>query len=537
MNTVKSNIVDKLALQVDSFQEGFEILSKSKSVEEIGKQFATLLRGNFFVTDIDIFYKIKSNVEWKIIYGNDKSRSESFEDFDDDKLHISYKNKPDNTISIIKPLIDKTIIGISIGAKLDKSDFTEFDKISLQIFIQLLDNAYQSFLTQKKEKNLIFELNQRVLQLNNLIDTGIDLTKFENRNTLLELSISRAAVLTDASHALAQVSKKDKVIDEAVFPPGLNTSLVSDSKNKISASFNFQNNDYAFTLANKESRRGTGSFTSLDQILLDAIARQVNAAIENAFLHQESLVKERIEQELDVAASIQQRVIPRELPKIAGYDIAGINIPSREVGGDYYDCIDIGNDKFALIMADVSGKGIAAALLVNTLNASLYSYLDFNTPLPEMTDKLNKIIFNASPSDKFITFFIAVLSTKSGELDIVNAGHNPILLLRSDGSVHKITASGVGLGMFDFGIPFQGETLTLNKNERLFLYTDGIPEAMNEQEEEYSDERMEKFFIENKTDTAQGFVDNIVKDVKSFTGNAEQSDDITTLYLIRNSQT
>ena len=533
MNTIKSNIVDKLALQVDSFQEGFEILSKSKSVAEIGKQFATLLRGNFFVTEIDIFYKINSNDEWKLIYGNDKSRSEILENFNDDKLHISYKDNTDNIVSIIKPLIDRSIIGITIGAKLDKSDFTEFDKISLQIFIQLLDNAYQSFLTQKKEKNLIFELNQRVLQLNNLIDTGIDLTKFENRNTLLELSISRAAVLTDASHALVRVHKGDKVIDEALFPPGLDTLEVLESKNKISASFNFKENDYNFTLANKESRKGTGSFTALDQILLDAIARQVNAAIENAFLLQESLIKERIEQELDVAASIQQRVIPRELPKIPGYDVSGINIPSREVGGDYYDCIDLGNDRFALVMADVSGKGIAAALLVNTLNASLYSYLDSNTPLPEMTDKLNKIIYNASPSDKFITYFIAVLNTKTGELDIVNAGHNPILLLRSDGKMHKIEAGGVGLGMFDFGIPYQGEALTLNKSERLFLYTDGIPEAMNEQEEEYSDERMEKFFLENKTNSAREFVDILVKDVKSFTGNAEQSDDITILYLIR----
>jgi sigma-B regulation protein RsbU (phosphoserine phosphatase) len=533
LNTIKSNIVDKLALQVDSFQEGFEILSRSKSVGEIGKQFATLLRGNFLVSDIDIFHKIKSNDEWKLIYGNDTSRAESFENIDEDKLHISYNDNSDNSVCIVKPLIDNSILGVTIGAKLDKTEFSEFDKISLQIFIQLLDNAYQSFLTQKKEKNLIFELNQRVLQLNNLIDTGIDLTKFENRNTLLELSISRAAVLTDASHGLVQVSKEDKIIDEAVFPPGLESSTVAESENKINASFNYQELEYNFLLANKESRSGAGSFTDLDRILLDAISRQVNAAIENDFLLQESLIKERIEQELNVAASIQQRVIPRELPKIPGYDVAGINIPSREVGGDYYDCIDLGDDKFALVMADVAGKGIAAALLVNTLNASLYAYLDNKTPLPEMTDKLNKIIYNASPSDKFITYFITILNTKTGKLDIVNAGHNPILLLRSDGTMHKIEAGGVGLGMFDFGIPYEGETLSLNKNERLFLYTDGIPEAMNEREEEYSDERMENFFLENKTISAQEFVDNIVKDVKSFTGNAEQSDDITTLYLIR----
>jgi hypothetical protein len=119
LNTIKSNIVDKLALQVDSFQEGFEILSRSKSVGEIGKQFATLLRGNFLVSDIDIFHKIKSNDEWKLIYGNDTSRAESFENIDEDKLHISYNDNSDNSVCIVKPLIDNSILGVTIGAKLD----------------------------------------------------------------------------------------------------------------------------------------------------------------------------------------------------------------------------------------------------------------------------------------------------------------------------------------------------------------------------------------------------------------------------------
>jgi sigma-B regulation protein RsbU (phosphoserine phosphatase) len=450
-------------------------------------------------------------------------------------MQIEYELNEDVKACANLPLLDNSIFGITVGTKLDKTEFTEFDKITLQIFLQLLDNAYQSFLTRQKEKNLIFELNQRVLQLNNLIDTGIDLSKFENRKLLFELALQRAAVLTDTSHAMVLISKDEEIMEEILFPPGMESSTVSGSQNKISASFTYQEKDYIFTLANKESRVGAAEYTELDKLLLKAIARQVNAAIENDFLLQESLIKERIEGELNVAASIQQRVIPRELPVIPGFDVAGINIPSREVGGDYYDCIDLGDDKFALVMADVAGKGIAASLLVNTLNASLYAYLDNKTPLPEMADKLNKIIYNASPPDKFITYFITILNAKTGELDIVNAGHNPILLLRANGTMQKIEAGGVGLGMFDFGIPYTGEERILEKEERLFLFTDGIPEAMNEEEEEYSDERMEEFFMKNKTNTAQEFVDKIVKDVKSFTGNAEQSDDITVLYLIRKS--
>jgi sigma-B regulation protein RsbU (phosphoserine phosphatase) len=532
--TFESNIVNKLALQVDSFQEGFELLSAAKNVTEMGKQFATLLRDNFLISDINIFHKVNKSSDWKTIHGNSTNYDESFKEINDERLLIKYDEVSEIKVRIILPLIDKSIIGIAIGAKLDKSSFTEFDKISLQIFIQLLDNAYQSFINRQNEKDLIFELNQRVLQLNNLIDTGIDLTKFENRNTLLELAIARAAVLTDASYALVQVIKEEEVIDSVTFPPGMESSLVTNDDNKISASFNYQEHDYSFILSGKESRIGTASFTDLDQILLDAISRQVNAAIENDFLHQESLIKERIEQELNVAASIQQIVIPRELPEIPGYDVAGINIPSREVGGDYYDCIDLGDGRFAIVMADVAGKGIAAALLVNTLNASLYAYLDNNTPLPEMTDNLNKIIYNASPSDKFITYFITILNTKTGELDIVNAGHNPILLLRTDGSMDKIEAGGVGLGMFDFGIPFSGQKSIMNPGDKLFLYTDGIPEAMNEEDEEYSDERMIKFFKEHSEISSKEFINAVVKDVKNYAGDAQQSDDITVLILKRN---
>lgn len=534
MSYAHSNIVDKLALQVDSFHEGFEILSESKSINEMAKQFASLIRGNFLVTDVNFFYKETSQSQWSLLYGKKEINSECMISNTSNRMKIKYDLNYDVKVCVNLPLIDKSVFGITIGVKLDKSDFTELDKITLQIFLQLLDNSYQSYLSRQKEKNLIFELNRRVLQLSNLIDTGIDLSKFENRQLLLELALQRAAVLTDTSHAKVMMKASGKTIEELLFPPGLDSSIITKSEKKISASFIYHEKEYVFTLANKESRAGNTNYTELDKLLLEAITRQVNAAIENEFLHREALEKEKIEQEINVAASIQQKIIPTILPEITGYEVAGINIPSREVGGDYYDCIDLENGKFALIIADVSGKGIAASLLVNTLNASLYAFLNFNISLTEMTDKLNKIIFNASPPDKFITFFVAVLDQKTGELDIVNAGHNPILILRQNGKLEKIDAGGVGLGMFDMGLPYEGEKLTIAKGERLFLFTDGIPEAMNEQEEEYSDERMEKFFLQNKTKTAQEFIDKIVSDVKSFAGSAEQSDDITTMYLIRN---
>jgi len=189
--------------------------------------------------------------------------------------------------------------------------------------------------------------------------------------------------------------------------------------------------------------------------------------------------------------------------------------------------------RYAFIIADVAGKGVPAALLVSTLNASLKAYLDMNLPLSELAIKINKIIYNASPPDKFITFFIALLNPSSGELDVINAGHNPSLILRNDGSLEKIEAGGVAFGMFDMGLPFDGQKLKLNPGERMLLFTDGIPEAMTMDEVEYSDEKLEKFFIKHNKETAQEFIEKLILDVKNFTLDTPQSDDITALCVIR----
>jgi len=191
----------------------------------------------------------------------------------------------------------------------------------------------------------------------------------------------------------------------------------------------------------------------------------------------------------------------------------------------------LSSNKYAIIIADVAGKGISAALLVNTLDAALYSYLQFDIPLNEMAERLNKLIYKSSPSDKYITFFITILDSATGVLDILNAGHNPIYLLRADGTMEKFDAGGVGLGMFDFGIPFAGQKSIIEKGDTLFFYTDGIPEAMNDKEEEYTDERMIDFFQKNFYMQSEKFINALVSDVKLHTNNHPQSDDITALIL------
>ncbi|MEN8194055.1 MAG: SpoIIE family protein phosphatase, partial [Bacteroidota bacterium] len=490
-------ITEKLAFHVKSFQESFDILSNSLSLEEMSVQFEKILRGSFFTTNVDIFHKKDDLSNWEnIVSKNEINFKELINENEQSSFKIHAIKEAKELYSYTK-LVDDSFLGIVLGKKIDNSKYSDIDKITFQIFIQLFDNAYQALLSHKTEKNLIFNLNNRVSQLYNLIDTGIEISNLNLGDKMLELALSRAISLTNSSFGRVKLSNEEEVIEEHTFPPNLLSEKKAKS-NSLFEKFIDERTEYAFTLCEKESRQGIIEFDETDELLFGAIVRQVHAAIENERYHKEALENETMKRELAVASEIQKRILPEKLPKIEGYDLSGTNIPSKEVSGDYFQVFKLSDGRFALIVADVTGKGMPASLLVNTLDASLRSYLDFQIPLSEMAVKMNTIIYESSTADKFITFFIAVLNPLSGELDIINAGHNPALILRNNGKMEKIDAGGVAFGMFDMGLPFEGQKLILEKGERLFIFSDGIPEAMDKDEEEYSDEKMEQFFI-NKT--------------------------------------
>ncbi len=527
-------LTEKLSLQVESFQESFEMLSSSNSISSMAVAFQRIVRGNFLTTNAPMFIKANKKMEWKSIASKDDLHLHKIENLEYPiGISVIHNTESSELISVAK-LCDGSALAVILGKRLSKEPYSDFDKVTLQIFIQLFDNAYQSFLLRKKEKQLIFSLNNSVAQLNSLIDTGIEISKINIGDELLELTLARAITLTNASFGRVEKYEGSNLVDETLFPPHI--SIDEDSiESRLSDSLsneNFQYN-YKLELYNKESRAGIIKFDETDKLLIGAILKQVESAIENKRLHQEALENEVMKSELSIASDIQKRILPDSLPEIKGYDLAGINIPSKEVSGDYYNVYTLKDGRFALVVADVTGKGMPASLLVSTLDASLQSYLDMQTPLSEMALKLNTIVYNASTSDRFITFFIAILNPQNGELEIVNAGHNPPLILRKDNTIEKIDAGGVAFGMFDMGLPFDGEKIILEKGERLFIFSDGIPEAMDKDENEYSDERLDDYFINNKLSSNE-FINSIVKDVKAHANGEQQSDDITAIYLIRN---
>ncbi len=527
-------LTEKLSLQVESFQESFEMLSNSNSITAMSRAFEKIIRGNFLTTKTSIFYKDNEESEWKSLVSKNDLDFNKISKLD---FPIGIKvqaNTDSNELISIAKLNDSSALAVVMGSKLGNEKYSDIDKVTLQIFMQLFDNAYQSFLLHKKEKQLIFSLNNSVAQLNSLIDTGIEISNINIGDELLELTLARAITLTNASFGRIQKFEESNLVDEIIFPP----YMVIDENpvvSKISSDLSNENIqfNYKLELFNKESRAGSVQFDDTDELLIDTIIKQVESAIENKRFHQEALENVVMRSELSIASDIQKRILPDSLPEIDRYDLAGINIPSKEVSGDYFNVYTLKDGRYALIVADVTGKGMPASLLVSTLDASLQSYLDMQTPLSEMALKLNTIVYNASTADRFITFFIAILNPKNGEMEIVNAGHNPPLILKNDNSIIKIDAGGVAFGMFDMGLPFDSEKIKLEKGERLFIFSDGIPEAMDKDENEYSDERLDEYFSNNNELSSNDFIASIVEDVKTHANGEHQSDDITAIYLIR----
>jgi sigma-B regulation protein RsbU (phosphoserine phosphatase) len=431
-------------------------------------------------------------------------------------------------------MIDKSYFGILLGHKLDKSPFDDFDKIILQFFLLQLDSAYQFFISKGREKDLIFSLNHRVLQLNSLVDSSIEISKLQQSTHLLKLAMERVLALTNASKGMLRIKEGRNVVEKLYFPSVFKSKHIENGTFTISTEFRFQEKKYTFYLFEKETRQGKTVFDATDQLLLDAFARQVHVSLENHYLYEQSLEKERIDKEISVAGSIQQKLIPETLPEIEGYELVGKNVPTKHVGGDYYDCVPLADGRYALIIADVSGKGIPAALLVSTLQASMRAYLDGDFDLPGLVQKLNLVVYNASTIDKYITAFFAILDPQKGQLEALSAGHNPIFIIRKNKRIEKLNTGGIPLGMMGLPFPYQSDTHILQSGDRMLLYTDGVTEAMNENEEEYDDVvSLESFLKKNMPDSAQQLINDLYEDIKKFTGNTPPGDDITALYLIR----
>jgi phosphoserine phosphatase RsbU/P len=281
-------------------------------------------------------------------------------------------------------------------------------------------------------------------------------------------------------------------------------------------------------------KRSEAAWSRTDLQVLQTVARQTGLALEVSELAHslaaEAAQRERVNREIEIAREVQERLFPQEMPAITGASVAGHCRPAQGVGGDYYDVIHLEDGRLGLAIGDVSGKGISAALLMASLRASLRGVtLDNPRDFAKLMHKVNRLVYEASASNRYATFFFAAYDPKTRRLECVNAGHNPPVVLRGD-QVIRLEAGGPVVGLLPFA-PYTEQSLTLETGDLLLLYTDGISEAMTRDDEEWGEERMIDAALAVHNQDAGEVLRAVLSAADKFTAGAPQHDDMTMLIL------
>ncbi len=266
------------------------------------------------------------------------------------------------------------------------------------------------------------------------------------------------------------------------------------------------------------------AFSPLKIDLLKAVAAQAAAAIENARLVAETLEAQALEKQVQMAAEVQQRMIPQTPPKVNGVDLAAIYLPCYELGGDFYDFIPLPDDNIGLAVADVAGKGVPASLIMASVRAALRAQIDSVYYLYEVVHRTNLMVCRDTTASEFVTLFYGVLDARNKRFTFCNAGHPPALLLRN-GKISELKGDNMVLGV-DPDEPYRQSAIDLLSGDILLIYTDGLTDAMNFKQQTFGRPRLMETFAKGG-ESADAVAESILWELRNFIGLAKRSDDVT----------
>ena len=276
-----------------------------------------------------------------------------------------------------------------------------------------------------------------------------------------------------------------------------------------------------------DSRR-PAAFSGLDKQILDALAIEAASVIDNARMVEIERERRQMEQDLSIARDIQQRLLPKEIKQYPFFEVTGINDSCYSVGGDYYDLVDLGPERTAFVIADVAGKGLAAALLTAMIQGG-FAGMSLTQDPTRLITHFNRYIWARSEPNRYATVFMGLLD-EQGRFDFINAGHHSALLVR-DGDVDEpFQPDSFPVGMFP-AAEFATRTSQLEPGDTLVMFTDGINEAVDAKGEEFGTERLREVVLSNAGSSVQEIQQSILKAVSEFVHGADQADDMTLLIL------
>ena len=276
-----------------------------------------------------------------------------------------------------------------------------------------------------------------------------------------------------------------------------------------------------------------GSFSLYEQDFVEGLVLQAAVALENATLHERDLHWARVQQDLDAARAIQRSLLPRSMPEIERYSIAGQSSTCYEVGGDYMDTLTLPDGSELMLVADVAGKGLASAIVATSFRAAFRSLASQPMPLKELVSRIGQQHWDegSEAQRRYVTAIFVRLDSKLGEVEVVNAGHNPGALVLPDGTLQTLDASGTPLGMLP-GMVYSAETLPFPPGARILLYTDGLTEVF-QGDDEFGTDRLMEAFRDHSSSRASNILDTLWEMLAAFSDGAPQTDDMTALAICR----
>lgn len=445
------------------------------------------------------------------------------------------------------------------GAKLNKTDFSEEETDFLNSLANLSATTIENALQLEEIKQINRQLDERIQELKTLFDIGQGLSSTLDYSKILKLLVyalmgqmlitKYAIILKQETHFSIHENKGfNEDFLESIYSTFYKSSKPQSSaiaknledkslaklceKHGVQVIIPMQHQDKLIGYILLGSKISGQEFSETDLEFLTTLVSQAVISLENARLFEETLEKQRLEEELNVARTIQKNLLPKNIPQIPGYEIFGMNNSSKQVGGDYYDVITIDRDRVALAIGDVSGKGVPASLLMANLQAALRVMMTPDLNLAEVVEKLNNLIHSNTALDKFITFFIGILNTKDHTLEYVNAGHNNPIFYSADAKLNLLDVGGIILGIMP-RYSYKTGKISLQPTDLILTYTDGVSETINRDEEEFGEQRLYDLVKSQNQQPVKQIVENVWRAIDEFAAGEPQADDITMLAVRR----
>ena len=569
----QDEIQDKLVIFLSALDDMADIINQSASFEYTSKYLLRLILGTVGITKGAIYIYVSGKSEFRLQTSTFSFPAEAFSlsvsnEFSQQIASISepiFLDKiPDDFREILGSLITswnlagvrlviplavrENLIGIAcLGQPFSSEDYTPQILKILQLLIHHVSITFYNHKLLKETEKANFRMNHKMLEMEQLYDIGLALTELRSLESLTEEIMIRATSILDASYGALWMAEPDgrhiltycfgfhpediPIIIQDIAP---DIQREANSQLALSVPMAVKQKHLGYlAVGGKESRdAGFRAFTTSDQQLLSAFANQAAVALENAHLYREALEKERMDREIQLAAEIQQTLLPDKSPVIPHLEVACRTIPCRTVGGDFFDFYTPDKNHHVAVVADVSGKGVPAALLVSTFHAALHMAYPRLLDPAEVAGSLNNLIVDATPGNKFITAVFILWNSMTQKMTYLTAGHEPPVIFRKAGPIEFLSKGGMVLGVFH-DIQFTTEEVEFEIGDTLILYTDGLTDVQNSDNERFGIDRL----IQCCKDVIEGSSEEIITEIfhaiDQFKGDLASPDDETVVVIRR----